>query len=242
MKHLTLYISFLSILRSGYAEARTIASNNGRHVQMIELYSSESCSSCPPADKYFSALKGRTGLWEKFVPVAFQVDYWNNLGWKDELSSPRMTERQKDVAATWVTPAVYTPALVVDGREWRSWSGGDIPETLSKNTTKITINENAPGDFSVSVKDLPAVGSYTLHFAKLGMGIQSNVISGENSGLHMQHDFVVLDWDKKSLPAKESTSQFHFADSRKKAEKYAVVAWIEKNGIATPIQATGGYL
>ncbi len=61
---------------------------------LIELYTSEGCSSCPPAEAWMSHLKDDPGLWKQFVPIAFHVDYWDRLGWRDRFSSKRWTERQ----------------------------------------------------------------------------------------------------------------------------------------------------
>src|SRR5271154_7473575 len=76
------------------AERTLIASSGTSRVQLLELYSSESCSGCPPADAWVSELKEKSDLWKHVVPVVFHVDYWNYLGWKDGLSSDTMTKRQ----------------------------------------------------------------------------------------------------------------------------------------------------
>src|ERR1043166_1377606 len=62
---------------------------------LIELYTSEGCSSCPPAEAWLSKLKTEAGLWKDFVPVAFHVDYWDHLGWRDRFASAVFTERQR---------------------------------------------------------------------------------------------------------------------------------------------------
>ena len=83
---------------------------------LLELYSSEGCSSCPPADSWLSSLRGSPGLWTDFVPVAFQVDYWDYLGWRDVLASPEYTARQKSYGR------LVTPQVLLNGR-----SLGGIP-------------------------------------------------------------------------------------------------------------------
>lgn len=90
---------------------------------LLELYTSESCSSCPPAEAWLSKLKNEPGLWNKFVPVAFHVDYWNNLGWRDRLSDPQFTQRQQSYARLWSADGVYTPEFVLNGKEWHNWVG-----------------------------------------------------------------------------------------------------------------------
>lgn len=98
-------------------------------VHLVELFTSEGCSSCPPADDWLRGLKTERGLWREFVPVAFHVDYWDNLGWPDRLASPRFTERQRAYAAAWRANTVYTPGFVLDGREWR---GRTVPAATAE--------------------------------------------------------------------------------------------------------------
>ncbi|MEO1083852.1 MAG: DUF1223 domain-containing protein [Acidobacteriota bacterium] len=77
---------------------------------VVELFTSQGCSSCPPADRLFSRLEGDV------IPLAFHVDYWNHLGWRDPFSDPRWSERQRRYGGTFERGYVYTPQLVVNGR------------------------------------------------------------------------------------------------------------------------------
>src|SRR5476651_2604058 len=99
------------------AEPQRFASGPNR-VSLVELYTSEGCSSCPPAERWIAARKNDAGLWRDFVPVAFHVDYWNRLGWPDRFSTREFTQRQYTQAAAWGTGSVYTPCFVRDGAEW----------------------------------------------------------------------------------------------------------------------------
>ena len=81
----------LPILLSA-AEPRRFTSGSNQ-VHLIELFSSEGCSSCPPAEQWLGGLREAPGLWRDFVPVAFHVDYWDRLGWRDRFSSPSYSER-----------------------------------------------------------------------------------------------------------------------------------------------------
>src|SRR5437867_10546167 len=94
---------------------------------LIELFTSEGCSSCPAADAWISQLKESPDLWKKIVPVAFHVDYWNNLGWRDRFAKPEFTARQRRYVATWRGDFVYTPGFVANGREWRDLHGLSRP-------------------------------------------------------------------------------------------------------------------
>src|SRR6476661_2706945 len=80
------------------SEPKTFESGDTQN-SLIELFTSEGCSSCPPAEKWLSAFKSNPDLWKKIVPVAFHVDYWNHLGWRDRVSTPEVTQRQQHYAA-----------------------------------------------------------------------------------------------------------------------------------------------
>src|SRR3954471_4399456 len=90
---------------------------------LIELYTSEGCSSCPPAEAWLSKLKSDPGLWKDFVPLAFHVDYWDRLGWRDRFSSRQWTERQSNYASLLRQSSVYTPEFIRNGAEWSDWLG-----------------------------------------------------------------------------------------------------------------------
>src|SRR6478609_8524746 len=86
---------------------------------LLELYSSEGCSSCPPAEAWMASLRDAPGLWRDFVPVVFHVAYWDRLGWRDRFASEQFTQRQYAYAARWRSDSVYTPEFVANGEQWR---------------------------------------------------------------------------------------------------------------------------
>ncbi len=86
-------------------------------VSLVELFTSEGCNSCPPAERWVATLREEPGLWRDFVPVAWHVDYWNRLGWPDRFSTREFTQREYDYAAAWNSQSVYTPCVVRDGVE-----------------------------------------------------------------------------------------------------------------------------
>jgi hypothetical protein len=112
-------------LAAGYvfaSEPKTFESGD-MQTTLIELFTSEGCSSCPPADAWMSRLKTNPDLWKNIVPAVFHVDYWDGLGWRDRFAKPEFTARQRQYVATWRGDSVYTPGFVVNGREWRDWHG-----------------------------------------------------------------------------------------------------------------------
>src|SRR6266576_6091859 len=78
-------------------------------VHLLELFTSQGCSSCPPAEAWLSKLKGEPGLWKDFVPLAFHVDYWDRLGWRDPWANKSFSDRQRAYAKQWRSDSVYTP-------------------------------------------------------------------------------------------------------------------------------------
>jgi hypothetical protein len=239
-------IAFLILVnqKSFAKERRMIAASGSTRVQLLELYSSESCSSCPPADDWVSGLKSNSDLWRSFVPIVFHVDYWNKLGWKDELSAEPMTARQIELSNHWSHPNVYTPGMVVDGSEWQDWGKSvnhKLPAPGSYKGIKLILFQEADDSFTVKVTGQKASERYIVRFAVLGMGLSTKVTAGENSGKILKHNFVVLSWDSKPSDAK---SDLHFAlnPAKQKVERLAVAAWIEQAGSPAPLQAVGGYL
>src|SRR5947208_15491894 len=103
----------------GSTPPATVFESGDTQSTLIELFTSEGCSSCPPAEKWMSGLKSNQDLWKKIIPVTFHVDYWDHLGWRDRFAKPEFTSRQQRYAAAWGGDSVYTQGLVVNGKEGR---------------------------------------------------------------------------------------------------------------------------
>ena len=210
---------------------------------LIELFTSEGCSSCPPAEKWLSALKSNQDLWKKIVPVAFHVDYWDRLGWRDRFAKPEFTSRQQRYAAAWGGDSVYTPGFVVNGKEWRSWFVGDM--TPASSTKVGVLRLSLGGDGKLNARYVPEAKQPrgpALNVALLGNNLDSDVKRGENSGRKLRHDFVVLDLIKIEM-ANESnawTGSIVLPMRGGDDKPSALAAWITEN--ENPIQATGGWL
>ncbi|HYR23915.1 MAG TPA: DUF1223 domain-containing protein [Chthoniobacterales bacterium] len=203
-------------------------------VHLIELFTSQGCSSCPPAEAWMSKLKAEPQLWKDFVPLAFHVDYWDRLGWRDPFAAKEWTARQYQYSASWKNDGVYTPGFVVDGRESQDRS---IPTSSSDKPGVLKIrlvNENASAEFN------PANGATNdidLHVAMLGFDLNTKVTAGENNGRNLHQDFVVLSLVNEKMSA--GKAEIHLTtDSR----AGAVVAWITAPNQLEPVQAVGGWL
>ena len=146
---------------------------------LLELFTSEGCSSCPPAEAWLNNLKNEPRLWQDFVPVVFHVDYWDHLGWRDPFASKTWTERQADYSARWKSESVYTPAFVLDGVIWHNTALPSVA-TETPGVLKIAID----GDRVVAAfKPASNAGRhYEIHLARLGFGLGGDVTAGENSG------------------------------------------------------------
>ena len=232
----------MSLLFAGAALGSEVTFESGQtKTHLLELYTSEGCSSCPPAEAWLSKLKEEPRLWREFVPIAFHVDYWDRLGWRDPFASKQWTARQYEYSARWKSNSVYTPGFVLNGREWRN-SGVPAPARETPGVLKLTVREND----SVSASFSPASAEarkFEVHVARLGFDLNINVKAGENGGRKLQHDFVALGLTKGSLApgATElrlpATTQPEASNSRG-----AIVAWVTEAGQIEPIQAVGGWL
>src|SRR4051794_24892196 len=195
MRPTFLLIAIMSVVPALATRAADLTLESGRtRTHLLELFTSEGCSSCPPAEAWLSQLKDEPRLWRDFVPLAFHVDYWDRLGWRDPFASKQWTARQYDYSARWQSSSVYTPGFVLDGREWRERR---IPAAANEEAGVLKI-VSRDGDL-ISAKFTPsgrAAAAYDVHVARLVFNQNTNVKAGKNSGRKFPHDFVPL-----SLPA-----------------------------------------
>ncbi|MDZ7890738.1 MAG: DUF1223 domain-containing protein [Rhodoferax sp.] len=178
----------LTPLLAQAANAVCEAQTGDKLTPVIELYTSEGCSSCPPADQWLSGLKGKP-----VVAQAFHVAYWDYIGWKDVYASPAFTTRQRDIAAANRLSNIYTPQVVRNGQDWRTWR---LPlQTLdSKAPAKAHIAlRKAEGSDQFEARVTPArgTGPWTAYWTVTEHNHSSRVKAGENAGEFLKHDFVV---------------------------------------------------
>ena len=243
MNSLTAIFLMLLAVPSLHAETLVFESPE-TPVSLAELYSSEGCSSCPPADAWMSKLKTSPDLWKGFVPVAFHVDYWDNLGWKDPFASREFTNRQRRYTTAWRTFTVYTPGVVLNGREWRNWSGQKVPpaDSAKVGRLKVTLKDRSRADV-VFVPAGEGSKPAKVELALLGGDLDSDVKRGENGGRKLHHDFVALHIASADLA--ESGSGFGASiplPDRTASPPVALAAWVIGGDAQPPIQATGGWL
>lgn len=170
--------------------AQCSAASGERRVALLEFYTSEGCDSCPPADRWISGLPvGGFGP-DRLVVLGFHVDYWNHLGWPDPFAQRKFTDRQQAAAARNRARFVYTPQLLLDGRDFRR---GTVREDIAGRID--TINQRAAGAaFRVELGKGPAGTEGAVHDAYLALyenNLSNRVTRGENRSKRLQHDFVV---------------------------------------------------
>ncbi len=222
--------------------------STGMPVTLVELYSSEGCSSCPPAEEWVSRWRSSPRLWSDIFPVVFHVDYWDGLGWPDRFARPDYTERQRNYAARLGQDSVYTPEFVANGREWRGFfDGGDLPAASLDTGGQLTVTSHDGGK-SVSVDYVPkpatAASSFRVNVALLGFNVVSDVKRGENGGRQLRHDFVVLGFVSRALaPGKAGGVESGPLAITPSTDDppMAVVAWISRDD-GSPVQVAGGWL
>jgi hypothetical protein len=186
------------------------AKSGTQTVPLLELYTSEGCSSCPPADKWLSGLKLDAS---KVVALAFHVDYWDYIGWKDKFSKSEFSDRQRRVAALSGAGFVYTPQFIFNGKDFRGWDGSRLNQAVEINLkqparTHLTLDATNQANDEIlikatarAVKTNDAANNLTkdLKHADIFIAIYENrlvsqVSAGENNGRELKHDYVVREF------------------------------------------------
>ena len=214
-------------------------------IGLLELYTSEGCSSCPPADRFFNDLADSPDIFETLVPVAFHVDYWNYLGWRDRFASADYSRRQRDHARAGRARTVYTPGFFYNGSEWRQFFGGDLnefPEPVAGGWLGAALERD-----TLNIAFRPLADAVKPHYATvalLGFGLQTEVRAGENRGRTLSHDFVVLATAEMRLASTaygfEGAGGVPATDIA--AQRYALALWVSDSPGGPPLQAAGFWL
>jgi len=198
---LPLFIAMLTSPASSYAAAAACAAASGSTVPaVVELYTSEGCDSCPPADRWVSSLKAEAAK-GKVIPLAFHVDYWDYIGWKDRFADPAFGARHREAAGRGGASVVYTPQVLVDGREYQQWrrTSGDKFAAASPKPARAELRVAvAPAGTQLRLT-LTGRTAQPVHGAQAWIalyenGLSTDVKAGENKGVMLHHDFVVRRW------------------------------------------------
>jgi hypothetical protein len=197
----SLAVALVGIAISPAHGAACSAKSGPQSVPLVELYTSEGCSSCPPADRWLSATFTKASPRSTGIALAFHVDYWDRLGWKDRFATPAYTQRQYDGMRASGARFVYTPQVVVQGKDFPQWHGSGAIAALTAASAKparaeiMLAAEREQG--SILVKATARVPSAAdrkgaaLYVALADDGLSSDVKAGENAGSRLVHDNVV---------------------------------------------------
>jgi hypothetical protein len=167
---------------------------------IVELFTSQGCSSCPPADAYLQTLVNKPGV----IPLSYHVDYWDYLGWRDTLGSAEYSQRQYDYASSRGDKNVYTPQTVINGREHfvgsqKSTVSGGISSAQSNGSSgwiDIAMSENKT-DVMIEIAAGAAGKEATLWLMAYAPAISVEIKKGENAGSTVTYNNVV----RKMVPA-----------------------------------------
>jgi hypothetical protein len=254
----------IALATSGVGQAATsmcTAHSPAHRVALVELYSSEGCNSCPPADRWLGQWKdGSTS--NGVVPLELHVDYWNSLGWTDRFSQHRFTERQQSLTDRAGGHVIYTPEVFVSGRELRSWARPDSFDMRVQNV----MSEPAQADVAIELapraqgtaSGLDVDARFTAHatakdtlnayIAVYENDLTSQVRAGENSGATLHHDRVVRQWIGP-VPLVAGSARIHqdvamsseddkaIAHGNTPVSRFGVVAFVESASTGDVLQA-----
>ena len=186
------FTSLMLIAACGAAQAQTFpcrAQSPATRTPVIELYTSEGCSSCPPADRWLSGLKGAAAQGQ-VVAQAFHVGYWDHIGWIDRFAAPAYTARQREIAVRHRSRNVYTPQLVRDGADWRDYAGA-LAAPPEAAAVSLRLEKSGSDAIEAQVTPTTASTAWAAYWTVTEHGHASKVAAGENAGELLRHDFVV---------------------------------------------------
>jgi len=200
MRILSLLLGLLFMLNAHAGECS--ARSGERTTALVELYTSEGCSSCPPADRWLSTLGGRYA--GRVVPLSLHVDYWDYIGWKDPYAKAEFSKRQRKMTQLQRAALVYTPQVLLQGQEFRAWGGPAFDAALSTINSRparatLALSIDAVGKDRIQAKVRaqlrePSQADAALYLAAYENKLVSQVSAGENRGRTLAHDYVVLEW------------------------------------------------
>lgn len=168
--------------------AACVATSGGERPHLVELYTSEGCSSCPPAERWLSALRDKPG----WTGLEYHVDYWDTKDWHDPWADARFAKRQKRLAQQDRRGIVYTPQVAVDGRLWKDFPKGAPPQPIEAAAPALKLSvSRAAATLKANLETAPGNGSARVFLALTEDGLSNAVDGGENRGKTLRHDHVV---------------------------------------------------
>jgi hypothetical protein len=166
---------------------------------VVELFTSQGCSSCPPADAYLGELAKQKNV----IALAFHVDYWDYIGWKDRYAIPEATARQRRYTEALGNRYLYTPQIVVEGRSDATGSDRgavarlvDAELAISRDKVPLAVMERSASDYTIKIPASNLKGSATVWLAVFDKEHATDVAHGENGGRTLKEFNIVREWRK----------------------------------------------
>ena len=229
---------------SGMAWAQSCSSSSAqRPMVVVELYTSQGCSSCPPADRWLSSLQARDDV----LAMAFHVNYWNHLGWKDPFATAQTTERQVRLKAVLGSDYVYTPQVTVNGVDERGWSrrqAHDLQPLKVRGAPTVVLQRQgetltAQVGAQIGAQGNASAAGAPLRWAGYWVVLQdaqnTRVVAGENAGRQLRNDHVVVHYVPVPAWSSAQVQNFKLAAALAPGQRAAFVV-TQDNGIV-PVQA-----
>jgi hypothetical protein len=241
-------------------EVRTAASGP-KLTTIVELYTSEGCNSCPPADKWFSRLSRVASPGQPFIPLAFHVDYWDYIGWRDRFAQPQFSDRQRGLVQAAGKRTVYTPQVFYDGADVGLWSSGSGLSRATQATQQrqatlqlaLALKSTSAAVLDADLTLLPGTASnvpadLVAYVALVEQNLVSRVSAGENKNVTLEHAHTVRQLvgpiavspavGKSLAPGTlaQATAQL-MADPATKPADLSVVAYLKRRGSIEVLQA-----
>ena len=219
------------------SEAEVEVKSGATRQCVLELYTSDGCSSCPPAERFISNLKSQVGV----TILSFHVDYWDYLGWPDAYGSVTFSSRQRDIVQWTRQRSCYTPQILVDMKDTPSW-GKLRAQDLSANRPAASVDivltrKGAAIDATVTPKG-GAPTRLAAYWAVTQNNLTQDIKKGENRGLKLSHDFVVRQYAPVTeFRGTQKTSLNVLADLMKDGCIANLVVFDPATGV--PLQALG---
>lgn len=190
----------LLAISSPLIAAQCTASSSPWRIPLVELYTSEGCSSCPPADRWMSKLATQRAGAEALIPLALHVNYWDYIGWQDRFAKARFPARQREMARLNHSTLIYTPQVMLNGKDFRLWNSASFSRAVSEINQQpaqawitMTLMPSGSNDLLVTAQARAPSGA-ALYVAVYENGLQSEIKAGENQGRQLHHDGVVREW------------------------------------------------
>jgi hypothetical protein len=201
-----LWVALLAALAVRVANAgQCVAQSGDGTAALVELYTSEGCDSCPAADRWLSGLGARGYVPQRVVPLSLHVDYWDYIGWKDPYARREFSNRQRKLTQLQRNAFVYTPQVMLQGRDFRGWGSSAFDEAVARISARpararlaleiTSLTKQAVGiEARAELLDPAQRGDAVLYLAAYENKLASEVTAGENKGHTLVHDYVVLEW------------------------------------------------